>query len=99
MIALLASRPRRRIGSWCSVPEMRKARLLALLGSTSVAAVLAYVSEARAAGDDWGIHSGDTLGRTHMALYFEGGWPGVTLGAHYGLGERVDVGGRFAFTY
>jgi hypothetical protein len=80
---------------------MRRHGVIGLVGSvTAAAAILAFAPPASAAGGkEWGLHSGDTLGEKHLLPYIEAGWPGVTLGALYGLSDRLDIGGRFAFTY
>jgi len=71
-----------------------------LFGSVlAAAAALAFTSEARAADGEWGLHNANILSGKNLMAYGEAGWPGVSLGAQYGLSDKIDIGGRFAFLY
>lgn len=63
------------------------------------AAVLAGAGEAKAAGDGWGVHSGETMTKGSLMPLIEAGWPDVTLGVAYGLSDKIDIGGRLGFVY
>jgi hypothetical protein len=79
---------------------MQKGRVLTIVGSgVLAAAAISLTSEAQAAGGQWGLHSGDTLSSKNLMVYGELGWPGITLGAQYGVSDKIDIGGRFAFLY
>ena len=63
------------------------------------AAVLVGAREAKAAGDGWGLHSGETMSRGSLMPYGEVGWPDVSLGVAYGISDKIDIGGRLGFVY
>lgn len=66
---------------------------------TMGAAVLAGAGEAKAAGDGWGLHSGETMSKGSLMPFGEFGWPDVTLGVAYGITDKIDIGGRLGFVY
>jgi hypothetical protein len=50
-------------------------------------------------GQGWSVLSGETVGANRMALHGQVGFPGLSLGLLGGVGDRLDVGGRFTFNY
>jgi hypothetical protein len=63
------------------------------------ALLLAVAAPASAEDKGWSVLSGTSVGPGHVALQLQAGWPDLSLGGHYGLGDKLDVGGRFAFSY
>jgi hypothetical protein len=56
-------------------------------------------SEAKAAGDGWGLHSGETMAAKSLMPYIEAGWPDVSLGVTYGISDKLDIGARLGAVY
>lgn len=73
---------------------MRRTRL-GLCWLALLAAPLAAAQE----GGGWSVLSGSAVGRGHLALLLQAGWPEISLGGQYGYSDKLDLGARFAFAY
>ncbi len=76
---------------------MKNIRILA----TVVVALGAASSQARPAGTAaaWSVMSGETTGYGNTVFWGQGGFPGFSATLLHGIADKVDLGGRFSFTY
>ena len=70
-----------------------------MLGLWALLLSLAPAPAAAAEDGGWSVLSGTSVGAGRVALQLQAGWPDLSLGGYYGLNDKLDVGGRFAFSY
>lgn len=50
-------------------------------------------------GQGWSLLSGQTVGSKRRVAFGEFGFPGVSVRGYYGVTDRLDLGGQWAWTY
>ncbi len=78
---------------------MTSRSVLPILSAALIGGAIAMASGEAHAGGKWGLHSGDTLTAGSIMPYAEVGYPDEGIGVHYGLTDRIEIGGRIGFHY